>query len=701
MKKRAFLLSALLSASMAVTSAPSVWAEDLTSGTSYEDVLVSGTEENDAAVPTIIPVPTEVPEDRIPDMIIQNPGSLSYDKVYYDKDEKTGVLYGITIESCEKADDKEEVLCSYYWSAADITWASVSESGTKSYIQESGSYNLLGNWVWNMEVDHLGVSAAKGGYTLKIAGDQGIWDYGFTETDVKNHLYLSELSNAIEELPENFYIGVRGDLSKHSGMQTIDGEMYYLYADGTVLLNGEYTDAETNITYHFGADGKCDRIYIDQKAGWIVGTDGNYYWRQANGEVLREGGFHVLDGKTYFLNPTSGRRRTGWVTWKKNTYYLDLETGVLVTGMQEIDGQYYYFAPETGEMSVGWMTIDGKRYYFQKDGTRKKGWLTLDDKKYYFEKDGTETFGWRSISGKKYYFDPKTGAARKGWLTIGSNKYYLEKDGSQHLGWQSVGGKKYYFVEKTGIMKKGWLTLGSNKYYFEKDGAMTTGWRSLGGKRYYFAEKSGIMKKGWLTLGNDKYYFNQDGSRFSGIRSIGGKKYYFQSNGKLLTDKQCYQIDDSFYNISSAGVLTAVSKAEELAARKLNEIGWNLYAAFKYSAGLSYTEDYKADITEGENAEADALACYGFENGRGDSFVMASTFYEMAKVLGYDVYYVKGSVPLKGGNSLKQGWCEIEKDGAVYVCDPYFYYEENKGGYMFKYGQSGTWRYENYKRQNA
>lgn len=208
------------------------------------------------------------------------------------------------------------------------------------------------------------------------------------------------------------------------------------------------------------------------------------------------------------------------------------------------------------------------------------------------------------------------------------------------------------------------------------------------------------MKKGWLTLGKDKYYFNTDGSRFSGIRSVGGKKYYFQSNGKLLTNKKYYQIGSSYYNIASDGVLTAVSEAEGLAAKALDQVGWNLYAAFKYSAGLTYADNCSMTVSV-KDSEAEALACYGFKNGKGDSYVMASTFYEMAKILGYDVYYVKGSVPLKGGNSLKQGWCEIVKDKTTYVCDPYFYYEENRGGYMFQYGQSGTWKYENYERQDA
>jgi hypothetical protein len=326
--------------------------------------------------------------------------------------------------------------------------------------------------------------------------------------------------------------------------------------------------------------------------------------------------------------------------------------------MQKIDGQYYYLMPTSGKMVTGWLTTaDGAKYYFQSNGIRKRGWLTLDNKKYYFETDGKETFGWRSISGKKYYFDPKTGVMKKGMLTIGSNKYYFNTDGTQHFGWRSIGGKKYYFVSG-----------------------------------------SGMMKKGMLTLGTEKYYFNADGTMYTGIRSISGKKYYFQSNGKLLTNRTSYQIGKKYYSIDSAGVLTEITEVEALAAQTLDEVGWNLYAAFKYSAGLTY-EKTSIDVSD-DKSEIDVYAEAGFKNGKGDSYVMAATFYQMAKLLGYDVYYVRGSVPLQSGRSVNQGWCEIDIDGETYVYDPYFYHEENRGGYKFHYGDSRTWKYENYSREN-
>ena len=287
---------------------------------------------------------------------------------------------------------------------------------------------------------------------------------------------------------------------------------------------------------------------------------------------------------------------------------------------------------------------------------------------------------------------------KRGWSTIDGKKYYFEKDGHQTIGWRSLGGKKYYFVPKTGQMKRGWSTIDGKKYYFEKDGSQTYGWRSIGGKMYYFAEKTGVLRKGWLTLGNKKYYLNKDGSRFSGIRSVGGKKYYFQKNGELLTNEKCYEIDGKFYNIDKDGVMKEVPKVKALATKVLDKEGWNLEEAFEWASELKY-DSREIELADGVK-EADYLAIYGFENAKGNSFVMASTFYQMAKLLGYDVHYVKGKIQYKSGKLVSHGWCEIDEDGKTYVCDPYFAHEGGKNGLMFEYGDRGTWIYKNHYRVN-
>ena len=391
---------------------------------------------------------------------------------------------------------------------------------------------------------------------------------------------------------------------------------------------------------------------------------------------------------------------------EKNLYYLEKDGSIVMNDTRIVENIKYHFGAD-GKcdkkeeiQESGWVKKEDGYYWLKEDGTilTESGWKELDGKKYFLEEGGRRAEGWKEIEEQRYYFVPETGQMKRGWSTIDGKKYYFEKDGHQTIGWRSLGGKKYYFVPKTGQMKRGWSTIDGKKYYFEKDGSQTYGWRSIGGKMYYFAEKTGVLRKGWLTLGNKKYYLNKDGSRFSGIRSVGGKKYYFQKNGELLTNEKCYEIDGKFYNIDKDGVMKEVPKVKALATKVLDKEGWNLEEAFEWASELKY-DSREIELADGVK-EADYLAIYGFENAKGNSFVMASTFYQMAKLLGYDVHYVKGKIQYKSGKLVSHGWCEIDEDGKTYVCDPYFAHEGGKNGLMFEYGDRGTWIYKNHYRVN-
>ena len=691
------------------------------------DVLEDGT---DALTP-------EAPETENPEgENSTKPEETYHEDVLPEKDDK-GNVTGVSIKKYKG----DKLLTTLYWNAADGTWFYF-EGDTKKYLPKAGPWQLLGQTEWNIVIsdETSGATKSSGGYVLNIGEQSGSWKYYLDEKDITG-TEVQELPVYTKDVPTNFFTGAEAaDQNKHSGLfQENEKNLYYLEKDGTVVMND--TRIVENVKYYFGADGKCEKQESVQDAGWVKKEDG-YYWQKADGTFLEESGWKELDGKRYFL-AEKGRRTEGWLIQKEGKYYLDPETGVLVTGLKEVDGkkyyfepsgeipgkmaegwkeiekQTYYFVPETGQMKLGWSTIDGKKYYFEKDGHQttgwrslggkkyyfvpetgqmKLGWSTIDGKRYYFEKDGHQTTGWRSLGGKKYYFVPKTGQMKLGWSTIDGKKYYFEKDGHQTTGWRSLGGKKYYFVPKTGQMKLGWSTIDGKKYYFEKDGNQTTGWRSIGGKMYYFTEKTGVLRKGWLTLGNTKYYLNKDGSRFSGIRSIGGKKYYFQKNGELLTNEKCYEINGKFYNIDKDGVMKEVPKVKALATKVLDKEGWNLESAFEWTSELKY-EDRTIELADGVK-EADYLAIYGFEKEKGNSFVMASTFYQMAKILGYDVHYVKGKIQYKSGRLVSHGWCEIDEDGKTYVCDPYFAHEGGKNGIMFEYGDKGTWIYKNHYRVN-
>lgn len=86
---------------------------------------------------------------------------------------------------------------------------------------------------------------------------------------------------------------------------------------------------------------------------------------------------------------------------------------------------------------------------------------------------------------------------------------------------------------------------------------------------------------------------------------------------------------------------------------------------------------------------------YGFRTGSGDCYVMASTFYWMAKVAGYNAHYVTGYVN-KGKTKGPHAWVEIKIKNKTYVYDPNFQKEFGpKGytGYAIRYGQKGTLKY--------
>ena len=141
------------------------------------------------------------------------------------------------------------------------------------------------------------------------------------------------------------------------------------------------------------------------------------------------------------------------------------------------------------------------------------------------------------------------------------------------------------------------------------------------------------------------------------------------------------------------------TEAESYARKKLNEIGWDLHAAFDYSSSMPYAFRTDIDVPAGYT-NADWYAIFGFKNNSGNCYHMAATFYQMAKLLGYDVYYVQGYLPQRDGRRVTHGWCEIVMDGTVYVFDPNYTYNTGRNGFKITYGMSGTYRYTDYQRLN-
>ena len=133
----------------------------------------------------------------------------------------------------------------------------------------------------------------------------------------------------------------------------------------------------------------------------------------------------------------------------------------------------------------------------------------------------------------------------------------------------------------------------------------------------------------------------------------------------------------------------------EQARAKLEEIGYDLFAAYNWSKSLVWTDQYASP-----DAGTRAMANTGFTTGTGGCYVMAATFYEMARELGYEAYQMSGFVPRRTGGMAIHSWVEVVIDGDICVVDPDYAYETGGNGYLIHYGDPGTWRYQDYYRMN-
>ena len=139
-----------------------------------------------------------------------------------------------------------------------------------------------------------------------------------------------------------------------------------------------------------------------------------------------------------------------------------------------------------------------------------------------------------------------------------------------------------------------------------------------------------------------------------------------------------------------------VPSSLDYAKAVLDEVGWDAKAAFDWSASLKYYGHGKPDMPETGAPGTNWFALFGFTKLKGNCYVMAATFCEMAKLLGYDVQQVSGQVPARSGGLTPHSWVEVYIDGQTYVCDPDFTYGTKRNGFMIQYRQPGTWMYTNY-----
>ncbi|WP_029231108.1 transglutaminase domain-containing protein [Butyrivibrio sp. VCB2006] len=163
------------------------------------------------------------------------------------------------------------------------------------------------------------------------------------------------------------------------------------------------------------------------------------------------------------------------------------------------------------------------------------------------------------------------------------------------------------------------------------------------------------------------------------------------------------QATNTTQNVQAQTTTTTTTKSKKSsrptganAVEVLNQIGWDLNAAFNWSAGFTYYGHGAPGMPDDASPGVRWYANYGFTNNKGNCFVMAATFYEMAKALGYQPRQMAGYVPSRKKGLTPHSWVEMDFDGQTYVFDPDYTYGTGKSGFKLQYGQKGTWRYQNY-----
>lgn len=207
-------------------------------------------------------------------------------------------------------------------------------------------------------------------------------------------------------------------------------------------------------------------------------------------------------------------------------------------------------------------------------------------------------------------------------------------------------------------------------------------------------------KEGWETVDGVKYYYVNGKKITNKVKKIGKYTYCFDKTGKLVTNKPYYKVNaKTYYKIKKNGQATKLSTVETMAAVRLQKCKGNLKKAFNWSVSLQYAGNVK--VSKKTPTE---YGLYGFKTGSGDCYVMAATFYWMAKVAGYDAHYVKGYFQKSGGKKGAHAWVEIDQKvngkKKTYVYDPNFQKEYKLNGYKLTYGAKRTLKYVNYKRVN-
>ena len=161
---------------------------------------------------------------------------------------------------------------------------------------------------------------------------------------------------------------------------------------------------------------------------------------------------------------------SGWQGRGKDHYYY--KGGELAKGWLPYNHEWYYMDPVSGKMKTGWITVEGKTYHLDQDGTLDLGWKKISGNWYCLGYDGAMLTGWIKVSGK-YYFLNDSGIMQTGWVKDSDSWYYMDADGVMQTGWLKDRDTWYYLKSNGKMTRSDSVTENGKKYTFNGSGALT------------------------------------------------------------------------------------------------------------------------------------------------------------------------------------------------------------------------------------
>jgi glucan-binding YG repeat protein len=266
-------------------------------------------------------------------------------------------------------------------------------------------------------------------------------------------------------------------------------------------------------------------------------------------------GFTTLGGTTFYFDPITGIKATGWKEIEGKKYYFGY-MGAMVTEPTIVDGVYYVFT-EKGQLAKGIVETGGKIRYGTSDGSSTDVWVKGQlvkegEDTYYIGPDGYALTGLQTVSGKYYVFG-NDGKLIKGFASLGSDLYYMTENGAVINKWVTTEDKSRYYFGSNGKAASGWTDIDGITFWFDSSHHMADGLTEIDGVKYYFAggglrrgpttfdnklhvpNEKGALVKGWVTWNNKRYYCKEEGIPLVGVtKEIDGVSYTFGSDGALI-----------------------------------------------------------------------------------------------------------------------------------------------------------------------